>query len=309
MANVIRAVVTPAIQDILSRVQTAFLPQASIGDAVRLFNRKFFEASTENRDLSILFHDFAKAYDSVSRQYLFTLLQKIGLPTDLTHLLQALFRNVKAFPILPSPHKITIRMGNGLKQGCPLSPLLFILCMDPLLTQLEKLQTLHADVVPVGFCDDVATCFEDWGSISTMLSEIEAYNIASGGRSNLGKTCFISTNPDLKTSDIQQYLPLSWQGLRVVDRYKHLGVLIGREVTVEDVYAEAIAKLSRRVARYKPLQGFYSLQNRIIISNSFLSTVFSYLSQFFLMNRNLLAEAKRVISTWVVRDLSTRMPI
>ena len=78
-----------------------------------------------------LIHDFAKAYDSVSRQYLFSVLRKVGLPDWIMNVLDALFTNVVATPILQEGHGVKLFMRNGLKQGCPLSPLLYNLVLDP----------------------------------------------------------------------------------------------------------------------------------------------------------------------------------
>jgi hypothetical protein len=76
---------------------------------------------------------FERAYDSISRDYLRALLRLIGLPTWATNALGALFCNVIAKPILLGPHAydVKIPMENGLKQGCPLSPILYNLCYGP----------------------------------------------------------------------------------------------------------------------------------------------------------------------------------
>ena len=51
----------------------------------------------------------------------------------------------------------------------------------------------------------------------------------------------------------------------------YLGIRIGRQVTAGDVFEKAVKSLEARVIQYRPLQGLYKLQQRIIAAHSILS--------------------------------------
>ena len=76
--------------------------------------------------------DFSKAFDSVRWDYLITLLQKRGFPTRWTNWITSILATstsrvlLNGIPLDPIPHD------RGVRQGHPLSPLLFILTIDPL---------------------------------------------------------------------------------------------------------------------------------------------------------------------------------
>jgi hypothetical protein len=291
IANVVRRAITPAILSILSPNQTAFNPQTSIDDNIYYFNHAFYSALEEGKQYKVLFHDFKGAYDSVSRRYLFALLHRIGIPAFFLSLIEVLFQKNVAFPILRDRHNVKITMNNGLKQGCPLSPIFFLLVLDPLITHLDSLQ---GDAR--AFCDDVAIGFTDLPTVLPYLSAIDEYNAASGGRTNYSKLKLISTT----VSSAPLKLPGHWAATQSVPSHKYCGVLMGQCITVKDVYHDAMAKFTDRILSYMPYKAMYTPQQRVIICNTFLSSIFSFLHHYFLMDKNDVKRVKQLATAWLV---------
>ena len=82
-----------------------------------------------------LFIDTAKAFDSLDHDFLFATLEKVGMPTWVTNIIKGLMSNVRVRPLLRGRIRTTIPICRGFKQGCPLSPLLFVIAYDPFLTK------------------------------------------------------------------------------------------------------------------------------------------------------------------------------
>nr|CAD1830318.1 unnamed protein product [Ananas comosus var. bracteatus] len=119
----------------------------------------------------------------------------------------------------------------GLRQGDPLSPLLFVLCMDVLFRMVDKaVLSNHLPAVGIGdtkvhslhFADDVLFFFDGSPRSATILKAIlDAFSNCSGLKINFGKSTLTPINiAEAQAADISaifncplQAFPLSYLGL------------------------------------------------------------------------------------------------
>ena len=99
-----------------------------------------------------LFVDFSKAFDTVQRPLLWQVLRNLGVPETFVAALESYYSCVEFQVDLPSGLTAPVSAGVGVKQGCPLSPTLFGVFIDSLLT--EFIREARAD--PSGFA--LETC-------------------------------------------------------------------------------------------------------------------------------------------------------
>lgn len=90
----------------------------------------------------ILSLDAQKAFDRLSWPYMFATLTKLGFQGPFISALQALYSNPSSEVWMVSFLSQTFPMSNGTRQGCPFSPLLFILCLEPLAEAIRS----HPDI-------------------------------------------------------------------------------------------------------------------------------------------------------------------
>jgi hypothetical protein len=82
--------------------------------------------------------DCKDAFGSVSHQLMDINMNNLGVPSKLKNLIMDSYKNttVRIWSCGTASNPVDIR--EGVKQGCPLSPLLFDLCVDPLITLIKK---------------------------------------------------------------------------------------------------------------------------------------------------------------------------
>ena len=80
--------------------------------------------------------DFNKAFNSVPREALFKALGRYGFPRALILALRQLYSNPSEYPIVNGRTLASYPLARGLRQGCPLSPILFNLYLNLVLFSL-----------------------------------------------------------------------------------------------------------------------------------------------------------------------------
>ena len=80
-----------------------------------------------------LYIDFNKAFNSVPHGSLFQTLEHYRLPSPLIRLIRGLYRDPRDYPVVNGHTGASHLRTRGVRQGCPLSPILFVLYVNILL--------------------------------------------------------------------------------------------------------------------------------------------------------------------------------
>ena len=296
VANIVRARIEAPLLEMLCRTQTGFVRDRSIEENIRFYNDRLTRALEEGKTYNILLLDFAKAYDSVSRKYVLRLLSRVGVPEGYTCLIGGLFERTYASPVMQGKHGVRLAMLDGLKQGCPLSPLLFILAIDPLLTHLGAVQ----DVEERCFADDLGVGFRDWRALRPVTELIDYWSEAAGPQVSHRKTNIMSTDDD--RPELGMVLPEGWEGVQYTDRYKYLGVMISSDVNfdVKEIFTVAFRKFKDRVNDLKRKKKHFNQGARVEMANTYLIPIFSYLMRFYIMDDHTMKQVRQLLEAWCI---------
>jgi hypothetical protein len=128
--------IMPAVSDYLNPAQKGFLNGKSGSDHTTDINQIFYDAVKEKRDHFVFLLDTAKAFDSIDHDWITFVLVKAGFPPWLRNFVKGSLSSVKVAPYFGGSLTDWIDIHRGVKQGCPLSPLLFLIAYDPLLHYL-----------------------------------------------------------------------------------------------------------------------------------------------------------------------------
>ena len=195
---------TSVIASRIGGEQTAYLPGRLINDNIRAMLMTLDLANVDdNVDGIIVSLDAKKAFDSVDHRYIRRCLEAFGLEAFIP-IFNTLYNNLNSKIIINGRTVDGYKILKGVKQGDALSCVLFIICMEPLIRNLNEnimieritSQALGTITIPksYGYADDVTVVAKrsDDG-VQAIFSEYETFSKASGLILNANKTeilCF-----------------------------------------------------------------------------------------------------------------------
>ncbi|GAB9477722.1 unnamed protein product, partial [Globisporangium polare] len=126
--------IRPLLPRLVDNAQVGFVPGRTIEMALDIFaTAKIAAASDEKqRQASVLLLDFAKAYDSLQRPFLFAALKWLGFSQKFVTIVGAMHETTTCRFLVNGYLSRQVEVTCGIRQGCPLAPLLFILALDTL---------------------------------------------------------------------------------------------------------------------------------------------------------------------------------
>nr|XP_014349730.1 PREDICTED: uronyl 2-sulfotransferase-like [Latimeria chalumnae] len=150
-----------------------------------------------------------RAFDRVEWQYLFYVLHQFGFGKQFLHMVRALYACPSACVYTNGISSVSFPLDRGMKQGCLLSPLLFVLALEPLAQKIRASPNIKGIVIDqmehklVLYTDDVLLLIKDpKTSVPLLLSMIEPYAAISGYKAELMKNITTAEQPYLFTRHI-----------------------------------------------------------------------------------------------------------
>uniref|UniRef100_A0A4W5LMV1 ribonuclease H n=1 Tax=Hucho hucho TaxID=62062 RepID=A0A4W5LMV1_9TELE len=166
--------------------QRGFIAAPGCAENLMILNGILSQSKKERVDLAIVFIDFAKAFDSVSHEHLMYVLRERELDEHMIGLIEDSYKGVHTQIEMKGVSTNPIEMKKGVKQGDPMSPLLFNLAIDPLLQQLELNGEGYAfkgqNITTLAFADDLVLMSGSWAGMQQNIKIVEVFCKLSGLR-------------------------------------------------------------------------------------------------------------------------------
>lgn len=179
---------------LLGKEQSGFVKGRLLSDNTRLFFNILSKVSHISHPLAAVALDAEKAFDRVEWPYLFQTLKWFGFGPKIIAMISILYSNPRAAICVNGGISPYFQLGRGVRQGCPLSPFLFNLALEPFLLKIRQNNDIHgfnfndSHIKMAAYADDILLFLSDpQSSIPAFLEEVESFAEVSGYKLNKDK--------------------------------------------------------------------------------------------------------------------------
>lgn len=253
---------TPVMDHLVGPGQTSSVPGRTTFDnihSVRLAH--YLSTLDENIDAVFVFIDSEKAFDRVSWPYLWETLSIMNIPQNFIAMIMALYEKATAMVRVNGYLTAPFPLGRGVRQGCPTSPLLYVLSLEPIRHYIhEKVGSANTQWLPRDFpasfahADDL-TIITTSSEVASLVTHTQIYAelvLRSGLKINMEKSIALYTRRDRLPTPPQRITIPSYHWEDDAHGHLHLGLPIGGSNPDKKAVEIARERLRKKLKQVAP---------------------------------------------------------
>ena len=202
----IRVRIQKALETHVCTTQYGFRPAKSTSHAIYIIRRIQDYAESKGAKLNMALLDWEKAFDKILHTKLILALKRLGISNKFLKVIEDCYANPTFFVKDEYGKSETKRQSSGIRQGCPLSPYLFILVMTCIDKDINaeisnnvvnnRLPNINFDMIY--YADDTILFSKSPEALNELLKLTEETSAKYGLKLNKGKCVAINMNNEDK---------------------------------------------------------------------------------------------------------------
>ena len=254
------------LPDLIHLDQTGFIRQRQTLDNIRRTLHILDQTNKDKTESMIVGLDAEKAFDSVRWTFLYKVMGKFGFQEKFVGIIKNLYDKPTARIKINGDLSNSFNLERGTRQGCPISPLLFALFIEPL-GQLVRQSEAIKGITMAGteqkvalFADDVLVFLkEPEESFGGLMALLDDFGKLSGYKLNISKTQVMTLNFNAPRNLRDKY-NLRWEA----GSLKYLGINLTKDLSnlAQANYGPLSSKIKSDLHRWN-LIPFLNLNSRI----------------------------------------------
>ena len=299
--------IATSLDDVISPSQTASVPGRTMLTTVSTVRDLIQYAHDENLPAALLSIDQQKAFDRVNWTFMFKTLRAFGYGEPLINTIKTIYNNITSSVKVNGYISDSFQLLRGVRQGCPLSMLLYCLLAEVFANYLQLSQQIKGikidkwEIKMVQFADDTNLFLVGLASIEQVGRELLLFERATGARVNIQKCegLWLGRYKDRKETPLN----IKWSNRKI----KVLGIWLSNPgVNVhEDNWTKCTANMMCVLRNWSGRA--LSLKGKRMIINQLLLSRLWYTAQFATLPDRILQETNVAIYNFLWNDKRMRV--
>jgi ribonuclease HI/exonuclease III len=255
--------------------------------------------------------DYAKAYDTLDRNYVQLALAAFGYDTAFIHLVKRLHATTNASFLVNGDLSRPRAVHTGIRQGCPLAPLLFLIAAETLKHAIDQTEGIRGiDITGPhvrvehkfsAFVDDSVVFLRQGRMQHNMDVTLAEFAALSGLRVQPTKSFAISLNTAVTDTTLGAY-PVLQHG----DAARYLGILIGTGDLHTVNWETRLDKLEKRLNCAAAVTA--SIPDRVLIWNAIGVASVRFLGKYYLPSASACKRIENIQRQYIWHGTTTTHP-
>ncbi len=264
--------------------QAGFVPGRLITDHTRLASEVAHLSNSTGTDGYIISLDQAKAYDKTDIAWLLRVLSAMGIPEDLVSLIEDVTLNCQTRVRINSRLSSPFVLNLGLRQGDPLSPILYDFSIEPMGMRMRKcLVSLSCCGLPLAklimYADDMNLFMSSTENFCLIRHVMTDSSLAIGCKFNLDKTdVLVVGSLAHRTNGLHHDITGCFEGAYVLPAdspLRILGVWVNSPDRATPRWKQITSHIKKLVSQWTSIGA--SLLNRVVLAKALMMSRCYYL--------------------------------
>ncbi|CAI5464499.1 unnamed protein product [Closterium sp. Yama58-4] len=278
IARVVADRMKRVLHEVISPEQYGFLPGRRLSDTVGLVADVIEAAKSKDHDWYLLLVDFRKAFDSVSRTFQFTVLDRMGFPSRLVDWVRGLHKDTRTSLLINGWMGEAVDVVSGVRQGCPLAPYLFLCAVEPLAQQAAArklgLEKGERRLAYLGYADDTTLILQGEEQIAEAERLLADFEAESGLATNIGKSSILPLGCNLNK---QACKTDGFKWVKADEAERLLGVWVTPAGSCAPTWKKAFARIKDKLRQWETQH--LTTGARVAVINCYISPIIFFQAQ------------------------------